>query len=137
MALDLLDQLAFWAARAVPVLPQFEAAAEAAEKADHRLARSCAYPRVNDTDPDCARAGGSGSRVVEERGARPFAVGFLCVVGLIVRGDEAPEPIIPLRLFANRIFAVASLISFAMSMVMIAMIILLPLDFELGAGMTP
>ena len=66
----------------------------------------------------------------------PLAIGCLCFVGLIVRESEAPEPIIPLRLFANRIFAVASLISFSMSMVMIAMIILLPLDFELGAGMT-
>ena len=56
---------------------------------------------------------------------------------LIYREREAPEPIIPLRLFANRIFAVACLISLSMSMVMIAMIILVPLDFELGAGLTP
>jgi len=58
-------------------------------------------------------------------------------MALIARESEAPEPIMPLRLFANRIFAVASVISFSMSMVMIAMIILVPLDFELASGMTP
>jgi hypothetical protein len=59
------------------------------------------------------------------------------LAALIYRESEAPEPIIPLRLFANRIFAVASLISLSMSMVMIAMIILVPLDFELGTGLAP
>jgi EmrB/QacA subfamily drug resistance transporter len=67
----------------------------------------------------------------------PLAIGAAFLAALIVRESEAAEPIIPLRLFANRIFAVASLISFSMSMVMIAMIILVPLDFELGAGMAP
>jgi hypothetical protein len=59
------------------------------------------------------------------------------LAGLIAWESEAREPILPLRLFANRIFAVANMISFSMSMVMIAMIILVPLDFELSAGMSP
>ncbi len=67
----------------------------------------------------------------------PLAIGIAFLAALIYRESEAPEPIIPLRLFANRIFAVASLISLSMSMVMIAMIILVPLDFELGRGMAP
>jgi EmrB/QacA subfamily drug resistance transporter len=67
----------------------------------------------------------------------PLAIGVVFLAALIVRESEAAEPIIPLRLFANRIFAVASLISFSMSMVMIAMIILVPLDFEIGAGLAP
>ena len=67
----------------------------------------------------------------------PLAIGIAFLAELIYRESEAPEPIIPLRLFANRIFAVASLISLSMSMVMIAMIILVPLDFELGTGMAP
>ena len=67
----------------------------------------------------------------------PLAIGLAFLAALVYRESEAPEPIIPLRLFANRIFAVASLISLSMSMVMIAMIILVPLDFELGAGMAP
>ncbi|MBV9378993.1 MAG: MFS transporter, partial [Alphaproteobacteria bacterium] len=58
----------------------------------------------------------------------PLAIGCLFFVALIVRESEAPEPIMPLRLFANRIFSAASLLSFSMSMVMIAMIILVPLD---------
>jgi hypothetical protein len=44
--------------------------------------------------------------------------------------------LIPLRLFGNRIFAVASAISFTMSMVMIALIILVPLAFEISAGLS-
>ena len=67
----------------------------------------------------------------------PLAIGAAFLAVLIYREREAPEPIIPLRLFANRIFAVACLISLSMSMVMIAMIILVPLDFELGAGLAP
>jgi EmrB/QacA subfamily drug resistance transporter len=67
----------------------------------------------------------------------PLAIGIMVLAALVVREREAPEPMIPLRLFANRIFAVASLISFSMSMVMIAMIILVPLDFELAAGLAP
>ncbi len=65
----------------------------------------------------------------------PIAIGIVFLGGLIVREREAPEPMIPLRLFANRIFAVGSLTAFTMSMVMIALIILVPLDFELVSGL--
>jgi EmrB/QacA subfamily drug resistance transporter len=65
----------------------------------------------------------------------PIAIGIVVLGGLIVREREAPEPMIPLRLFANRIFAVSSLTAFTMSMVMIALIILVPLDFELVSGL--
>jgi EmrB/QacA subfamily drug resistance transporter len=67
----------------------------------------------------------------------PLGIGIVFLAGLIVWESEASQPILPLRLFANRIFAVGNLISFSMSMVMIAMIILVPLDFELSAGMSP
>jgi EmrB/QacA subfamily drug resistance transporter len=65
----------------------------------------------------------------------PIAIGIVILGGLIVREREAPEPMIPLRLFANRIFVVGSLTAFTMSMVMIALIILVPLDFELVSGL--
>jgi EmrB/QacA subfamily drug resistance transporter len=65
----------------------------------------------------------------------PIAIGIVLLGLLIVREREAPEPMMPLRLFANRIFAVGSLIAFTMSMVMIALIILVPLDFELVSGL--
>src|SRR5438874_7411411 len=67
----------------------------------------------------------------------PLMIGLVLLVGFVIWEREQPEPMIPLRLFANRIFAVASAISFLMSMVMIAMIILVPLDFELAAGQAP
>jgi EmrB/QacA subfamily drug resistance transporter len=67
----------------------------------------------------------------------PLSVGIVLLAGLIVWERESREPMIPLRLFANRIFAVGSTISFSMSMVMIAMIILVPLDFELAGGLAP
>jgi EmrB/QacA subfamily drug resistance transporter len=65
----------------------------------------------------------------------PIAIGIVILGGLIVREREAPDPIIPLRLFANRIFAVGGITAFTMSMVMIALIILVPLDFELVSGL--
>jgi EmrB/QacA subfamily drug resistance transporter len=61
----------------------------------------------------------------------PLAIGCLFLFALIIREREAASPMIPLRLFGNRIFAVANLITFTMAMVMIALIILVPLDFEL------
>jgi hypothetical protein len=70
LALDLLDQPAVRVARAALVLPQPPPASQAAAKADNRLARSGADPRIDNTDPDCARASRSGSRLGEERGSR-------------------------------------------------------------------
>jgi EmrB/QacA subfamily drug resistance transporter len=62
----------------------------------------------------------------------PLVIGIVLLAGLVVWERESHEPMIPLRLFANRIFSVGIAISFSMSMVMIAMIILVPLDFELA-----
>jgi len=67
----------------------------------------------------------------------PLVIGIALLAVLVVWESEAREPMIPLRLFANRIFAIASVISFLMSMVMIAMIILVPLDVELATGLAP
>jgi EmrB/QacA subfamily drug resistance transporter len=64
-----------------------------------------------------------------------LALGVLFLIALVIWEREARSPLIPLRLFGNRIFAVASLISFTMSMVMIALIILVPLAFEISAGL--
>ena len=65
----------------------------------------------------------------------PLALGLVLLAALIVWEREARQPMLPLRLFANRIFAVASAITFTMSMVMIAVIILVPLDYELVSGL--
>jgi hypothetical protein len=69
--------------------------------------------------------------------ALPLGIGVALLAALIVWERETPDPMIPLRLFGNRIFAVASVISFSMSMVMIALIILIPLDYELAGGLSP
>src|SRR5205807_2234399 len=69
LALDLLDQLAVRIARAFVVLAQPAAASQATAKADNRLARSGADPRIDDTDPHRARASPSGSRLGQERGS--------------------------------------------------------------------
>lgn len=67
----------------------------------------------------------------------PLLIGAALTVALLVWEREARAPMIPLRLFLNRIFSVASLITFTMSMVMIAMIILVPLAFELLGRLAP
>ena len=65
-----------------------------------------------------------------------LAFGALLLLFLVGWEREARAPLIPLRLFGNRIFTVASVMSFTMSMVMIALIILVPLAFELTAGLS-
>jgi MFS family permease len=69
------------------------------------------------------------SRVESEGGWRNPAVvlelglGAILLIALVAWEREARSPMIPLRLFRNSIFSVASLISFTMSMVMIALIL--------------
>jgi predicted MFS family arabinose efflux permease len=67
----------------------------------------------------------------------PMVIGVVLIAILLAWEREARSPMIPLRLFGNRIFAVASLITFTMSMVMIALIILVPLAFELLGRLSP
>jgi hypothetical protein len=55
---------------------------------------------------------------------------------LILRERVAPEPMLPLRLFASRIFSMASLVTFLTSMVMVALIIIVPLDYQIVAGVS-
>jgi EmrB/QacA subfamily drug resistance transporter len=61
----------------------------------------------------------------------PIGIGLVSVVLLVMRERVAPEPMLPLRLFANRTFSLASLASFLTAMVMIGLIILVPIDYEL------
>jgi EmrB/QacA subfamily drug resistance transporter len=66
----------------------------------------------------------------------PIGLGVLFIVALIFRELVAPEPLLPLRLFRNSIFSVASAISFLNSMVMIALIVLVPINYQLVAGVS-
>jgi EmrB/QacA subfamily drug resistance transporter len=63
--------------------------------------------------------------------ALPIALGLLGVVALIWRETVAAEPMLPMRLFANPIFAVACAVSALSSLVMISMIVLVPIDYRL------
>jgi EmrB/QacA subfamily drug resistance transporter len=64
----------------------------------------------------------------------PIALGVICVVGLILWERVAPEPMLPLRLFANATFSLSSAASFLTAMVMIGLIIIVPIGYELVAG---
>jgi len=64
----------------------------------------------------------------------PIVIGLLSIVALVMRERIAPEPMLPLRLFFNRTFSFASLASFLTAMVMIGLIIIVPIGYELVAG---
>lgn len=60
--------------------------------------------------------------------------GVFLFVGLILWERITPEPMLPLRLFANPVFSVASFVISLISAVLIALIILIPLNYQLAAG---
>ncbi|HLI13246.1 MAG TPA: MDR family MFS transporter [Alphaproteobacteria bacterium] len=66
----------------------------------------------------------------------PIAGGLMAIAALILWERIAREPMLPLRLFRNSIFSVASIISFLVMMVMIGLIVLVPMDYQLGAGLS-
>ncbi|MBL8838487.1 MAG: MFS transporter [Alphaproteobacteria bacterium] len=66
----------------------------------------------------------------------PIAAGVVFGIALVMRERVAPEPMIPLRLFANWTFAVTSVIAFLMYMLMMAMTILIAIAYQLAAGLS-
>jgi EmrB/QacA subfamily drug resistance transporter len=65
----------------------------------------------------------------------PIALGLVLILALIMRERVAPQPMLPLHLFANHTFSVASLISFVNSGVMIALTMLVPINYQLVGAM--
>jgi EmrB/QacA subfamily drug resistance transporter len=65
----------------------------------------------------------------------PMVAGLAFGVALILRERVAPEPLLPLRLFANPVFSVGIVITFLMSMAMVGLLILMPLNYALAEGM--
>lgn len=74
-------------------------------------------------------------------GGSTYAWGSPVIIGLFVAGavvlgaflwqeNRAPEPLIPLRLWANRVFAVASALEFLVGLTMFGVIIFLPLYLQ-------
>jgi MFS family permease len=58
----------------------------------------------------------------------------LLLVGFIVRERRAPEPILPLRLFGDRVFVVVSAALFATTLSLFTAIVFLPIFLQLATG---
>jgi EmrB/QacA subfamily drug resistance transporter len=67
----------------------------------------------------------------------PIAGGIVMTFALILRERVAPEPMLPLRVFANRVFTVSMFITLLVQIVMTALVILVPLNYELVTGLAP
>ncbi len=64
------------------------------------------------------------------------ALGLVFLAGLIAQERVAKQPMLPLGLFSNRIFSVAIAVSALSSMVMMALTMLVPLAYQLMAGLS-
>lgn len=67
----------------------------------------------------------------------PIAGGLLMTLALVLRERVAHEPMLPLRVFANPVFSVSIFVTLFVQIVMTALIILVPLNYELVAGLSP
>ncbi|HXQ51923.1 MAG TPA: MDR family MFS transporter [Stellaceae bacterium] len=67
----------------------------------------------------------------------PIAVGLALTLALVLRERVAVEPMLPLRLFANPVFTVSMAITLLVQVVMMALVILVPLNYQLAAGLSP
>jgi EmrB/QacA subfamily drug resistance transporter len=67
-----------------------------------------------------------------------YALAGLFLLGVFVWWESrVPEPIIPLRLFKNRVFAVANILGFITGSIMFGAIIFLPQYFQYVRGVSP
>ena len=67
-----------------------------------------------------------------------FGIGGLVVTGIFVLVERrAEEPVIPLRLFRNRVFSAASAIGFVVGFAMFGALTFLPQFFQIVKGVTP
>jgi EmrB/QacA subfamily drug resistance transporter len=67
----------------------------------------------------------------------PIAAGLALTLVLVLRERVAPEPMLPLRLFFNPVFTMSIGITILVQIVMTALIILVPLNYQLVAGLSP
>jgi EmrB/QacA subfamily drug resistance transporter len=61
----------------------------------------------------------------------------VCVAGFVVAERRAAEPVLPLRLFANRVFSSASVIGFAIGFAMFGALAYLPQYMQVVRGISP
>ncbi|MCX5042329.1 MFS transporter [Aldersonia sp. NBC_00410] len=65
-----------------------------------------------------------------------IVIGVVCVVAFVMVERRVPEPVMPLRLFANRVFAVAAAVGFVVGFAMFGAITFLPLFLQTVRGTT-
>lgn len=65
-----------------------------------------------------------------------FGLGLVFLVALVARERVAEQPMLPLQLFANRIFTAAICMTGLASMVMMSLVILVPLHYQTVAGLS-
>ncbi|MDO9707575.1 MDR family MFS transporter [Paracraurococcus lichenis] len=65
-----------------------------------------------------------------------FALGIAGTAALILQERAAPQPMLPLHLFRNGIFTTAIVITGLASMVMMALTVLVPLAYQMVAGLS-
>ncbi len=62
--------------------------------------------------------------------------GLVALAGLVLQERAAPEPMLPPRLFASREFVLLGLVTLLSSMAMMALVILIPLHYQLVGGLS-
>jgi EmrB/QacA subfamily drug resistance transporter len=66
-----------------------------------------------------------------------LTVGVVLAVGFVLWERRAPEPILPLSLFRNRVFAVASAIGFVVGFGLFGAVTFLPIYLQVTKGLSP
>ncbi|MDB5374365.1 MAG: transporter [Belnapia sp.] len=66
-----------------------------------------------------------------------FGLGLVFLVALIAQERSVTQPMLPLQLFRSPIFTMGIIVTALSSMVMMALVILVPLDYQLSAGLSP
>jgi hypothetical protein len=66
----------------------------------------------------------------------PVGIGIAAALALVWREAVAPEPMLPLRLFASRLYCLATILSLINAFVMTSVIVLVPLNYQLVAGLS-
>ena len=106
--------------------------------ARHRLRRGrCCWParrRRSSSSPAWAASRGPGSRVPSILTA---VLGVVLAVAFLFAERYAAEPVIPLKLFRERVFNAASSIGFVMGFAMFGALTFLPLYMQIVKGVSP
>ncbi|HUB97801.1 MAG TPA: MDR family MFS transporter [Stellaceae bacterium] len=67
----------------------------------------------------------------------PIAAGLVATLLLVLRERMTSEAMLPLRLFVNPVFVMSILVTLLVQVVMTALLVLIPLNYQLGAGLPP